>query len=298
MNPIKKSPLGRGLDSLIPRTDNAKPTPTGTERLIDLDITAIKPNDQQPRYDFDEEALEALTTSIKEKGLLQPVIVVAQANGYMLISGERRWRASGLAGLKVIPAVVIDNVNENERLELALIENTQRDDLKPLELAKAYQELITRTGYRQEDVARIAGRSRSAVANTLRLLELTPLVMKALDKKMISEGHARVFLSVPENQQAKLLNDVISEALSVRQTEALAKLLQNDVEHKNDTAEPKVFELPGLDPNMLAIAKEMESFFESKVTLKAKGKSSGVIEIRYSSEEDLDKIVNKLRGEL
>lgn len=298
MTPIKKSPLGRGLDSLIPRDDTDASASTGAERLLDIDITAIMPNDQQPRYDFDEEALEALTASIKEKGLLQPIIVVKRDNGYMLISGERRWRASGLAGLRTIPAVVMEDVKESERLELALIENTQRDDLKPLELAKAYQELITRTGYRQEDVARIAGRSRSAVTNTLRLLELSPLVMKALDKKLISEGHARVFLSVPESQHAKLLNDILSGALSVRQTEALAKLLQNDVEHKDEIAEPDTPMLVQEDPNMLAIVKEMESFFGSKVTLKAKSKSRGVIEIRYSSEEDLDKIVNKLRGEL
>ena len=150
---------------------------------------------------------------------------------------------------------------------------------------------MTRTGYRQEDIARIAGRSRSAVANTLRLLDLSSVVIKALDKKVITEGHARVFLSIPESEQARLLNEVLTKSLSVRQTEALAKQMQNDVEKKAvQKSEP--------DPDIQALIKEMESFFGSKVALKTRGKSSGVIEIRYSTEDELDKIVNKLRGEL
>ena len=290
MNPIKKNPLGRGLDSLIPRNEPSAPAPSAADRLLDIDITDIKPNDQQPRYQFDKEALKALTESVRDKGVLQPVVVVRKDSGFMLISGERRWRAAGLAGLKKIPAVVAEVSGENERLELALIENTQRDDLKPLELAKAYKELIERANYRQEDVARIAGRSRSAVANTLRLLELPADVAKALDDRLITEGHARVFLSIDKEYCAELLNLVITRSLSVRETEALAKKLQSG--ELTSVKQPKE-----ADPNMLSIAKEMEDFFGSKVTLKPKGKK-GVIEIRYSSGDELDKIVNKLRREI
>lgn len=292
MNPIKKNPLGRGLESLIPRNEDAKATSAqaGNDRLVEIDITDIEPNDLQPRYDFDQEALAALTNSVKSKGVLQPVVVVRKAGRYMLVSGERRWRASGLAGLKKIPAVIIEDSGENERLELALIENTQRDDLKPLELAKAYQDLMQRCGYRQEDIARIAGRSRPAVANTLRLLDLPAPVVAALEKKDITEGHARVFLTLPAEYINTLLNAVISKSMSVRQAEAMAKRLQEPGREPAEKAET--------DPDVKAVVKEIEDFFGSKVALKQKGKSGGVIEIRYESDEDLDKIVNKLRGEI
>ncbi|MDR2884097.1 MAG: ParB/RepB/Spo0J family partition protein, partial [Deferribacteraceae bacterium] len=205
----------------------------------------------------------------------------------MLIAGERRWRAAGLAGLRTVPAVVIPHPEENERLELALIENTQRDDLKPMELARAYSALMIRCAYKQEELAKVAGKSRSAVANTLRLLDLEPIVMDALESKQLTEGHARVFLTLDKGLISELLNAVIQRGLSVRQTEALAKML---------ATEPK--KAVAADPNIEALTKEFESFFGSKVSMKGKkGKDSGVIEIKYSSAEELDKIVNKLRGE-
>ncbi len=297
MNPIKKNPLGRGLESLIPRAP-AAPQPVfpdvtaGSGKLLEIDITDICPNDLQPRRDFDADGISALAESIRSKGVMQP-LVVAKASGqsdtkYMLIAGERRWRASGLAGLKSVPAVVIDYPEDTDRLELALIENTQRDDLKPLELARAYSSLMDKCGYRQEDVARIAGKSRSAVANTLRLMDLPANVVEALEAKKITEGHARVFLSLDETQCARLLNAVTGQFLSVRQTEALAKRLQK-AEKDEPVQEP--------DPNFEALAREMESFFGAKVHMKSRGKNNkrGVIQIRYESPEELDRIILKLR---
>lgn len=284
MNPIKKNPLGRGLDSLIPRAQNANPDKA--EKFTEIDITDIMPNDRQPRRDFDPEAMEALTYSIKSKGIMQPLVVSKKETGYMLISGERRLRAAGLGGLKKVPVIIVDMPEENDRLELALIENTQRDDLKPLELADAYKELMDKGGYIQEDVAKIAGKSRSAVANTLRLLDLAEIVRQALEKRKITEGHARVFLTLPHEHIQKLLNMVINKKLSVRQTEALAKTLT--------AGERPVVEE---DADFRALVKEMEEYIGSRVKIKKGKKDTGTVEIKYTSGEELDKIVNKLRGE-
>jgi ParB family chromosome partitioning protein len=285
-NPMKKNPLGRGLESLIPRS-NIPQAQTGEGEFKELDITDIVPNDFQPRRDFDTEALEALTKSVKSKGIIQPLVVMKRGNSYMLIAGERRLRAAGLAGLKKVPAVIIDEATDSEKLELALIENTQRDDLKPMELALAYKNLMEAYDCRQEDVARIAGKSRSAVANTMRLLDLSEPVMQALEMKLITEGHARVFLSLNEEQGTRLLNAILKNSLSVRQAEAMAKDLQNE----GKPEKPKV-----LDADRQAVQKELEDFFGSKVRMKASGKKGGVIEIKYSSDEELDKIVNLVRG--
>ena len=298
MNPVKKSPLGRGLESLIPRnpavsqsfTDNM--TDNGG-KFLEIDITDIYPNDHQPRRDFDAEELAALTESIRKRGVLQPLIVTKSAknNGakYMLIAGERRWRAAGPAGLKNVPAMIIAHPADTDSLELALIENTQRNDLKPLELASAYSLLMVECGYVQEDISRIVGKSRSTVANTLRLLDLQTNVMEALETKKITEGHARAFLSLDEIQCNELLNAVINHSLSVRQTEALAKKLQNGEKTKA---------IPEPDPNFEALAKEIENFFSAKVNMKSRGKNNkrGTIVIYYESPEDLDRIVSKLRN--
>ena len=298
MNPIKNNPLGRGLGTLIPRNPLTAQTETAdaaniNKKFLEVDIADICPNDSQPRRYFEEEGLLSLAESISGKGVIQP-LVVAKTDGqgkakYMLIAGERRWRAAGLAGLKNIPVVLIERPTETERLELALIENTQRDDLTPLELAQAYRSLMDKCGYGQEDVARIVGKSRSAVANTLRLLSLPASIMEALESKMISEGHARSFLSLDETQQAKLLNAIINRSLSVRRTEALAKKLQ-----KGEKAVPS----PEQDPNFEALIKEMECFFGSKIKLKSRNKNinRGIIEIRYESLDDLDRIISKLRS--
>ncbi|GAB7140956.1 ParB/RepB/Spo0J family partition protein [Deferribacterales bacterium RsTz2092] len=296
--------LGRGLESLIPigGSDSAGQSDINA-RFREIDITDIMPNIKQPRKDFDKDALEALVSSVRDKGVLQPIVVVKTSESkYMLISGERRWRAAGFAGLKTLPALITEPLADTDNLELALIENTQRDDLKPLELARAYRELMDSCDYRQEDVARIAGKSRPAVANTLRLLDLPTDVSDALEQKLISEGHARVFLSIPKNYCHKLLNDVLSRNLSVRQTELLAKRIQDEANGRGASV-AKNSETQGsasLDADILAIVREMEQFFDSKVSFKTRGKNRerGVIEIRYDSQDDLDRIVNKVRGEV
>ena len=288
MNPIKKNPLGRGIESLIPKAQPSELPYSDTGKLREIDITDIDPNELQPRKDFDPVFLEALTQSIREKGVLQPLVVMKNASRYMLIAGERRFRAAGLAGLKSVPVVVVDEADDAERLELALIENTQRDDLKPLELAHAYKELMELCAYRQEDIARIAGKSRSAVANTLRLLELIPPVKQALEMKLITEGHARVFLTLDDKASKELLEVVLTRSLSVRQTEAMAKELLKG-------GEPR--KIPHHDADKDAILLEMEDFFGSKVKFKNASKGGGgVIEIRYASAEELDKIINKVRS--
>ncbi|MDR0453357.1 MAG: ParB/RepB/Spo0J family partition protein [Deferribacteraceae bacterium] len=295
MNQIKKNPLGRGLGSLIPGASTViSDAAEVAGKYMEMDITDIYPNDSQPRRDFDAEKLASLADSIRSKGMLQPLVVTKPVGDsetkYMLIAGERRWRAAGLAGLKTVPAVLIEYPADSDRLELALIENTQRDDLTPLEQAQAYKSLMEKCDYSQEDVAHIVGKSRSAVANTLRLLELSANVMEALETKKITEGHARVFLSLNEAQRIRLLNAVINQSLSVRQTEVLAKKFQSSVQMDS---------LPSPDPNFESLAKEMENFFSARVKMKIRGKNSnrGVIEISYESHEDLDRIVSKLRND-
>lgn len=287
-----KKPLGRGLDSLIPRSSEeaqAKHTGVVTSNYFELAVTEIIPNDNQPRRIFDEALLEELAESIRLKGVIQPIIVTKLNNGkYMIIEGERRWRASGIAGKKTIPVVVRNTETAKERLELALITNAQREDLNPVELAVAYKKLMDEHNYKHEDLGVIVGKSRSAVTNRLRLLNLPKTVLSLIESKEISEGHARALLALNrESDIISIANAVKEKNLSVRDVENMVKAIQN----KGTKKEKKV-----LDANMQGIAKEMETFFNSKVDIKP-SKKGGIINIRYNSDDELDTIIKKIRGE-
>lgn len=285
---MKKQSLGRGLESLIPKSNNG--ISTNQKGFLEINITDIIPNDNQPRTVFDEELLQELSDSIKEKGVIQPIIVTKLNDGkYMIIEGERRWRASGLAGKKSIPAVLRDANNPKERLELALITNAQRQDLNPVELAKAYAKLIEEHNYTQEDVSYIMGRSRSAVANRLRLLNLPEPALIAIEDNDISEGHARALLSLNDKDKIlSMLTQIIDKSLSVRETENAVK--------KANTVKKEKIEYTQ-KAHILEIQSEIENYFKVKVNIKEKLKG-GIIEIKYDNDDSLDSIIKKIRGEL
>lgn len=286
-----KKPLGRGLDSLIPRSSEeaqAKHSGVVTSNFFELGLSEIVPNDNQPRRVFDKELLEELAESIKLKGVIQPIIVTKLDNGkYMIIEGERRWRASSIAGSMSIPVVVRNTDTAKERLELALITNAQREDLNPVELAVAYQKLMDEHSYKHEDLGVIVGKSRSAVTNRLRLLNLPKEVLDLIEHKEISEGHARALLSLEDKSEiirtAHLIKD---KNLSVRDVENMMKSRSKTFEKKEKKQ----------DVNMLELAREMEVFFNSKVDIKL-SKKGGVINIKYNSDDELDTIIKKIRGE-
>jgi ParB family chromosome partitioning protein len=282
---MRKNPLGRGLESLIPK-DNS----VNKKGPVELDITDIIPNEKQPRRIFDSEKLNELAESIKSKGLIQPIVVTKHEDKYLIIAGERRWRACGLAGLKKIPVIIKDINDEKERLELALIENIQREDLNPIEVANAYKSLMEKFSYTQEELSKIVGKSRSAVANILRLLKLPHEITEALSKNIISEGHARALLGLDDHLKVmEAFNTVVKKKLSVRETENLVKRIK--------TSPVKKMENSGADIFVESIKKEFESFFKTKVNIRT-GKKGGTIEIKYSSNEELDTIINHLRGQI
>lgn len=287
-----KKPLGRGLDSLIPRSSEeaqAKHSGVVTSNYFELALTEIVPNDNQPRRIFDEALLQELAESIKIKGVIQPIIVTKLDNGkYMIIEGERRWRASGLAGKKTIPVVLRKTDTAKERLELALITNAQREDLNPVELAVAYKKLMDEHNYKHEDLGVIVGKSRSAVTNRLRLLNLPKTVLTLIENKDISEGHARALLSLDDESK------IISIAYAVKEKNLSVRDVENMI--KSLTGKKVKKERKAVDANILGLAQEMESFFNSKVDIKP-SKKGGVINIKYNSEDELDTIIKKIRGE-
>ena len=287
-----KKPLGRGLGALIPKSeeDAAKNKGVVTSSHFELQLSEIIPNDNQPRTTFDETLLKELAESIKSKGVIQPIIVTKHNTGkYMIIEGERRWRASGIAGMHTIPVVLRKVDTEKERLELALITNAQREDLNSVELAIAYKKLMDEYNYRHEDLGIIFGKSRSAVTNRLRLLELPKEVLKLIENKTLSEGHARALLGLNNIKDiiptAKI---VIKKDLSVRETESMVKKINSQTDDKHIDVK--------VDPNISELVKEMEAFFHSKVNIKA-GRRGGVIQVKYNSDDELDTIIKKIRGE-
>lgn len=278
-----KSPLGRGLESLIPKNE------AGSKSIVELDISDIQPNPEQPRKSFDRDSLQELVESIKSKGIIQPLVVGKFENKFILIAGERRWRAAGLAGLKKVPVVVRDIKDDQEKLELAIIENIQRENLNPTELAAAYKNLMEKYGYNQEQVAAVVGKSRSAVANSMRLLSLPHEILKALEKGSISEGHARALLGLGDKETVlEVFRKILQKKLTVRQTEDLIKKL-----NKGSNTQP---EKEGKSIFIKNIEEELENYFHTKVEVKHK-KTGGTIEIKYSTQDELNRIINELRGE-
>jgi len=271
-----KTALGRGLDALIPAT---------APGIQEVELSSIQPNPEQPRKVFTETALEELAQSVREKGILQPIILrKTETGGFYLIAGERRWRAAKLAGLKKIPAVIKESTPA-ESLEIALIENIQRDDLNPVETAGAFQRLIEEYGYTQEDLAGRVGKDRATVANYLRLLKLPYEIKERISNGHLSMGHAKALLSLPSPKtQIEAARRVLNKGLSVRETEALCKrLLSPDKKGKKS----------GKDPNITALEERLKQSLGTKVRIAHRGKG-GKIEIEYYSLDELDRLLEIL----
>jgi ParB family transcriptional regulator, chromosome partitioning protein len=269
----KPSGLGRGLDALIPR---AQTTPT--QKLL---LSQMKPNPKQPRRHFDEAALDELANSIKEKGLLQPILVRPIKNGYEIVAGERRWRAAKLAGLTEVP-VVLRELSDREALELAIIENLQREDLGALEEARAFKQLLD-FGMTQDEAAQSVGKGRTTVTNALRLLTLPKTAMDALETGSITAGHARAILAMPEEAQDWALDQIVTNHLSVRQAEQL-KLL-SDEDAAQDAQKPI-----GPKPRVhRQLELELARYAGTKVRIV--GQDKGRLELYYHNLEDLNRIL-------
>ena len=272
--------LGRGLEAIFAEEVPAQNTPVGI-RLSD-----IEPNPRQPRQDFDPIALEDLAQSIRENGVITPITLRKTGDTYQIIAGERRWRASRLAGLTEIPAIVLD-VDENTAYALALIENLQREDLNPMEEAEGYRRLTQELGLTQEQAALRVGRSRPAVANALRLLSLPKSVEALLRDKQLSAGHARALLPLErEEVMLKAAQTILEQQLSVRQTEALVKQLQKQPSDKPEKT-PDIY--------VQDLERAMAAFTGHKITIKH-GEKKGKITIEYYGNEDLEAVCEALKG--
>lgn len=274
--------LGKGLSAIFSENDTED-----NNEVVTIKISQIEPNRNQPRRSFDEDALEELSQSIKEHGVLQPILVRPQIyGGYQIVAGERRYRASRMAGLTEIPAI-IKELSDSETMQIALIENLQRRDLSDLEEAKGYQTLMDEYGFSQEDVARTVGKSRSAVANTLRLLGLPDDVKELLEQGKISAGHARALLAVDQDKQIKEAADkIIKEGLSVRQTEKLVKSMAS--------AKPKKPAVQKLSP-YAEVELALSDALGTKVTVtENKKKGGGTLNIEFYDPEELFSLTHKL----
>jgi len=283
-----KKGLGRGLDAVF--SDNLMDFSEGAGNETVLRLSQIEPDPNQPRKQFDEDAMEQLAASIKEHGLIQPIIVVSIGDErYRIIAGERRWRACRMAGLDEIP-VLVREYTDQQIAEISLIENLQREDLNPIEEALGYRNLIDQYGMTQEKIAEAVSKSRSAIANTLRLLTLPEQLLDFIKTGELSAGHARTLIGIEDaDTQLALANRIITEGLNVRQTEELIKKLK---------AEPKA--KPAPDPSLEQALKELETRAASgvgnKVTIRHKPGNKGRVEISYHSVDELEKIIEILEG--
>lgn len=282
----RKSGLGKGLDALIPGAQSTSPE-SGS---LFVPIADILPNPHQPRVSIPDEGLEELAVSIREHGILQPLIVTQdqQTLKYTLIAGERRLRAARMAGLETVP-VLVRFASDQQRLELALIENLQRSDLAPLETAEAYRQLAEDFGLSHEEISDRVGKSRVAVTNTLRLLKLAEPVRDALAQEQISEGHARALLALPTSQAQKaVLQIVLARSLSVRQTEDLVRLYAGERPVRPPKPEPSA--------EIRSLEERLREFFGTRVTLKH-GKKGGSVIIHFYSDEELNSLISQILKE-
>ncbi|MCU0505646.1 MAG: ParB/RepB/Spo0J family partition protein [Chloroflexi bacterium] len=277
--------LGRGLSALIPTR------PTAIEAPTEIPLARIAPNPYQPRAEIAPEALAELAASIAEHGVLQPILVTETIDGYRLVAGERRVRASRLAGLERIPAVVRE-LADHDQLELALVENIQREDLDPLEEARAYRQLIDEFGFTQEKLAKRMGKARPTIANSLRLLELDPEVQAALAAGLISEGHARALGGLPTDRQARVLAVVIERELSVRQAEELVRRLRQE---PAAAAATRGADAPAVDAELERVEGDLRTALGTKVSI-SRSRRGGRIIIEFYSDEELSRLFDRLVG--
>lgn len=303
--PIKKKGLGKGLDSLIP--DNKSMKSVTSEKTVEskedaaaksgvqvMKINEVEPNRDQPRKNFDEDALFELSDSIKQFGVLQPLLVRKRKDYYEIIAGERRWRAAKLAGVKEVP-VIEKEYTDQEILEIGLIENIQRENLNPIEEAIAYKRLLEEFNLKQDEVAERVSKSRTAVTNSMRLLKLSDKVQQMIIDDMISTGHARALLAIDDPElQYTLANKIFDEKLSVRETEKLVKEIKNPKKPKEKKPVANSFIYQDLE-------EKMKSVFGTKVSIASKGKGKGKIEIEYYSDDELEHLFDMMmsikRGE-
>ena len=303
--------LGRGLDALIPakktaekpaadksvvKTEKNKPDPSKPEQekekagALEIKISAIEPNRSQPRKKFEEDALIELSESIKQYGVLQPLLVSDKKDYYEIIAGERRWRAAKLAGLKKVP-VIVKEFTDQQEFEISLIENLQREDLNPIEEAQAYKKLLEDYHLRQDEVAERVSKSRTAITNSMRLLKLDEKVQQMLIDDMISSGHARAILPLPTEQQVTLANKVFDEKLSVRETEKLVRTILEPQKPKKEKvinlSEQAVYE---------SLEEKMKGILGTKVSINRKKNNKGKIEIEYYSKDELERIIDLINS--
>jgi ParB family transcriptional regulator, chromosome partitioning protein len=274
--------LGRGLSSLIPQRSQHAPT-------TEIPLERIRPNPRQPRQRMDSEELESLAQSIREHGVLQPILVTETLDGYQLVAGERRFRASQLAGLERIPAV-IRQLADRDQLELALVENLQRADLGPMEEAHAFLALASEFDMTHDQIAQRVGRAKSTITNTLRLLDLDPDVRAAVVDGTLTAGHARAIGGLPPDHQARVARTVIEQALSVRQAEELVRRLREPRAPRASAAATR-----SLDPDLERVEDDLRRRLGTKVTL-ARSRKGGRIIIEFYSDEELSQLYDRLIG--
>ena len=278
---MKKKALGKGLKAFIPGEYGI----LKEERFAELDIEKLKPSSYQPRLKFSKDSLEELASSIKKSGILQPVLVVPEGNHYTIIVGERRWRAAQKIGFKKIPSI-IRSMPVAQQLETSLVENIQREDLNPLEIALAYQKLSQELNYTQEDIAEKVGKDRASVANYLRLINLPKEIQDYLAAGSISMGHARALLSLENSKmQIAFARKIIKKQLSVRQVEKTVQKLKDAPQREKRRP---------LDPDLMALQEEFIRYLGTKVSISG-GQNRGVIKIHYFSTEELNRIFEKIK---
>ena len=290
---VNKRGLGKGLDTMIPPVKNEKKSEKGDpakgpETLVN--ITKVEPNREQPRKNFDEDALLELSESIKQYGLLQPILVQDRKDYYEIIAGERRWRAAKLAGLKQVP-VIIKNLTDQEIVEISLIENIQRENLNPIEEAQAYKRLLNEFHLKQDEVAERVSKSRTAVTNSMRLLKLSADVQRMVIDEMITTGHARALLGVEDPaEQYNLAQRIFDEKLSVREVEKIVKNMGKPVKPKKEKVVDKSMQVIYDD-----ISEKLKTQLGTKVNIVPKEDGSGKIEIEFYSHDELDRILDLMK---
>lgn len=281
----KKFGLGKGLGALIPEDNNIKEEKKEKGGIINIELKDIKANKKQPRKFFDNNKLNELAESVKEHGIIQPLILRKEEKGYSIIAGERRYRAAKIAELTEVPALIMD-ISDEKLLQVSLIENIQREDLNPIEEGLAYERLLKEFALTQEELSKTMGKSRTAITNTMRLLKLDDRVKEYVIEGVISEGHGRAILPLENDAQYEIAQKIIDNSLSVRETEKLVKKILNDVVEEKTSERRKP-----LNPYYKDVRDRLQDHFGTKVNLNA-NKNKGKIEIEYYSEEDLQRILD------
>ena len=291
----RKSGLGKGLDSLISNKVTPKSSPENNENNTEKEpdfmvkISKVEPNREQPRKKFDEDALLELAESLKQYGVLQPLLVQRREDYYEIIAGERRWRAAKLAGLKEVP-VIIKDLSDQEIMEISLIENIQREDLNPIEEAQAYKRLLTEFNLKQDEVAEKVSKSRSAITNSMRLLKLCNKVQQMIIDEQLTMGHVRPLISIEDaDEQYAIAQKIFDERLNVRETERLLKKLQREKEN------PEVQPDNNLKFLYENLEEQMKQIWGTKVSIHPKKNHKGKIEIEYYSQDELDRLLDMMQ---